>query len=145
MSCSELYKGSWCTHRAHLLPQIRATEKRNAHRFARQIDQALTSGRASLFFNLDGFVVLEPCARKDGTWVVVLFAMGWCDEAVACYHECVTELARQIGAEGIECQTVVSALAPNLESAGFQRVGQRGRLHIWQRRVSWADDVQCHK
>lgn len=67
-----LYKLSYESWRSRVLPLMEQTEKRNQHWFAKQVDEALLNGRASLFLVEEGFFVLSP------VWTMVKCRYGYC-------------------------------------------------------------------
>ncbi|OEE65847.1 hypothetical protein A1OO_08545 [Enterovibrio norvegicus FF-33] len=129
-------KAKWPDYRDVLLPIIQETQTRNQHAFAKEIDEALTDGSAFLFVGADGFFVLRPFERNNGTlWVTVMFAFNWAGNAIERYQATVEKLSRQIGARGLDLYTKVAGLSLLFERQGFQQISVRDGVQHWEKRL----------
>ncbi|MGR5241752.1 hypothetical protein ACPV36_12715 [Photobacterium damselae] len=124
-----IQKALWDNHRDKLLPIIQQTERRNNHKFADEIDKALSDGRAFLFIGADGFFVLEPLSRNGIVRVNIMFAFNWGANAIDRYQSTIERLAREIGARSIELYTAVKGLIPLLENNNWRMDSDSHVMH----------------
>ncbi|MFB1077628.1 Uncharacterised protein [Photobacterium damselae] len=124
-----IQKALWGSHRERLLKIIKQTEKRNNHRFADEIDKALSEGRAFLFIGQDGFFVLEPLSSKGLVRINVMFAFNWGGDAINRYQTMIERLAREAGARSLELYTAVKGLVPLLEQHQWRMTGDEPVMH----------------
>ncbi|MGR5465348.1 hypothetical protein ACPV5G_20640 [Photobacterium damselae] len=130
MMKEQITKKSWRDYREKLFPIIKQTERRNNHKFADEIDKALSDGRAFLFIGADGFFVLEPLSRNGIVRVNVMFAFNWGANAIDRHQSTIESLAREIGARSIELYTAVKGLIPLLENNNW-RMDSDGHVMHW--------------
>ncbi|MBT2980009.1 hypothetical protein, partial [Vibrio anguillarum] len=95
------------------------TERRNRHAFAKQVDEALLNGRASLFLVEEGLFVLEPSLDNDEMQVWVLFAWSVRKGALKRQLPRVEHLAKRIQAKKLLLNTAVKSLRVSLIDSGF--------------------------
>ncbi len=118
--------------RDRLLPIIEQTEQRNDHEFANQVDEALLSGRASLFLVDDGFFVLEPSFIEGEMVVCVLFAYSFNKGSAAIYLPVMEKLAKEVGAKKLLFWTAVKKLNSVLVAHYFQKT-ESGHIDRWEK------------
>ncbi|WP_308318783.1 hypothetical protein [Vibrio metschnikovii] len=118
--------------RDRLLPIIEQTEQRNDHEFANQVDEALLSGRASLFLVADGFFVLEPSFIDGEMAVCVLFAYSFNKGSSAIYLPVMEKLAKEVGAKKLLFWTAVKKLHSVLVAHDFQKT-ESGHIDRWEK------------
>ncbi|EGR4078517.1 hypothetical protein [Vibrio cholerae] len=110
------------------------TEKRNQHRFAKQVDEALLDGRASLFLVEEGFFVLEPSLDNGEMQVWVLFAWSNSKGAFKRHLPTVEQLAKRIKAKRLLLNTAVKALQVSLIDGGFCCI-ETGDVETWCKEI----------
>ncbi|ASK54266.1 hypothetical protein EA004_09310 [Vibrio anguillarum] len=110
------------------------TEKRNQHRFAKQVDEALLDGRASLFLVEEGFFVLEPSLDNGEMQVWVLFAWSNRKGAFKRHLPTVEQLAKRIKAKRLLLNTAVKALQVSLIDGGFCCI-ETGDVETWCKEI----------
>lgn len=125
-----ILKQPYAKWRDKLLPLIEQTERRNQHEFARQIDEALLKGSASLFLVDDGFFVLEPKIREGVLHVCVLFAFSFVRGAADRQLPVIEMLAKEVGAQKLLFWTAVKKLHSVLIKHGFSCV-ESGDIDMW--------------
>ncbi|EKO3628983.1 hypothetical protein M3926_003084 [Vibrio metschnikovii] len=108
------------------------TEQRNDHEFANQVDEALLSGRASLFLVADGFFVLEPSFIEGEMVVCVLFAYSFNKGSSAIYLPVMENLAKEVGAKKLLFWTAVKKLHSVLVAHNFQKT-ESGHIDRWEK------------
>ncbi|AWK83823.1 hypothetical protein [Photobacterium damselae] len=128
-------KTEWNKYKDKLLLIIQATERRNNHLFADDINKALSEGRAFLFVGEDGFFVLEPLLQDGETIVNVMFAFNWGNNAIARYQETIERLSLDIGAKGLELCTAVKGLIPLLEQQRWELISTDNNVMYWTKRL----------
>ncbi|MCG7587080.1 hypothetical protein [Photobacterium sp. OFAV2-7] len=117
----------WTDYRVKLYPIIQQTEDRNNHRFAEEIDNALSNERAFLFVGDDGFMVLQPVTEQGGTVSVnIMFAYNDGGDAMIRYQPVIEQLARKIGACSVHFYTKVAGLVPIAEYIGYSLASNQG-------------------
>ncbi|WP_277207067.1 hypothetical protein [Vibrio misgurnus] len=124
--------------RAQLLPIIERTEQRNQHPFAKQVDEALLTGRAALFLVEEGFVVLEPNIVANTLEVWVLFAYSAEKGAMARHLPTVEALAQQVRATRLRFYTAVNKLRAPLCALGFTCI-ESGDIQTWIKDIVWVE------
>ncbi|WP_309473903.1 hypothetical protein [Vibrio cholerae] len=110
------------------------TEKRNQHWFAKQVDEALLNGRASLFLVEEGVFVLEPCLDNGEMQVWVLFAWSNQKGALKRHLPTVEQLAKRVKAKRLLLNTAVKALQVSLIDGGFCRI-ETGDVETWCKEI----------
>lgn len=110
------------------------TEKRNQHWFAKQVDEALLNGRASLFLVEEGFFVLEPSLDNGEMQVWVLFAWSNQKGALKRHLPTVEQLAKRIKAKRLLLNTAVKALQVSLIDGGFCCI-ETGDVETWCKEI----------
>ncbi|HDB1449135.1 TPA: hypothetical protein O6E21_001475 [Vibrio cholerae] len=110
------------------------TEKRNQHWFAKQVDEALLNGRASLFLVEEGFFVLEPSLDNGEMQVWVLFAWSNQKGAHKRHLATVEQLAKRIKAKRLLLNTAVKALQVSLIDGGFCCI-ETGDVETWCKEI----------
>lgn len=130
----KLNKADWSNLRFKLFPIIEQTEKRNNHKFADEIDKALSNDRAFLFVGEDGFFVLQPISSKGIVTVNVMFAFNWESNAIDRYQYIIEQLSREIGARGLQLTTAVTGLVPLLKAQGWQQTNTNRIMH-WTKKL----------
>ena len=118
--------------RDRLLPIIEQTEQRNDHEFANQVDEALLSGRASLFLVEDGFFVLEPDVTDGEMSVCILFAYSFNKGSAGLYLPIIERLSKEVGAKKLLFWTAVKKLNSVLVAHDFQKT-ERGHIDRWEK------------
>lgn len=118
--------------RDRLLPIIEQTEQRNDHEFANQVDEALLSGRASLFLVDDGFFVLEPSFIEGEMVVCILFAYSFNKGSADIYLPLIERLTKQSGAKKLLLWTAVKKLHSVLVAHDFQKT-ESGHIDRWEK------------
>ncbi|EKO3632413.1 hypothetical protein M3894_002943 [Vibrio metschnikovii] len=108
------------------------TEKRNNHNFAGQIDEALLSGRASLFLVEDGFFVLEPSFIEGEMSVCILFAYSFNKGSAGLYLPLIERLSKEVGAKKLLFWTAVKKLNSVLVAHDFQKT-EGGHIDRWEK------------
>nr|WP_231975487.1 hypothetical protein [Vibrio cholerae] len=129
-----LYKLSYESWRYRVLPLMEQTEKRNQHWFAKQVDEALLDGRASLFLVEEGFFVLEPSLDNGEMQVWVLFAWSNQKGALKRHLATVEQLAKRIKAKRLLLNTAVKALQVSLIDGGFCCI-ETGDVETWCKEI----------
>lgn len=129
-----LYKLSYELWRSRVLPLMEQTEKRNQHWFAKQVDEALLDGRASLFLVEEGVFVLEPSLDNGEMQVWVLFAWSNRKGALKRYLPTVEQLAKRVKARRLLLNTAVKALQVSLIDGGFCRI-ETGDVETWCKEI----------
>ena len=125
---------SWSVYRDLLYPIIKRTQSRNDHKFAAQIDKALSEDRAFLFLGSDGFFVLQPLYSESA--VLISFAWNQGGNAITRYQSTVEELARFLAVDSLMLETKVAQLAPALLANGWNRTGVTGGIECWQKTIT---------
>ncbi|EJL7976525.1 hypothetical protein NM099_001260 [Vibrio cholerae] len=110
------------------------TEKRNQHWFAKQVDEALLDGRASLFLVEEGVFVIEPSLDNGEMQVWVLFAWSNRKGALKRYLPTVEQLAKRVKAKRLLLNTAVKALQVSLIDGGFCRI-ETGDVETWCKEI----------
>ncbi|EGR1447200.1 TPA: hypothetical protein ACGF8L_001490 [Vibrio cholerae] len=110
------------------------TEKRNQHWFAKQVDEALLNGRASLFLVEEGFFVLEPSLDNGEMQVWVLFAWSNQKGALKRHLATVEQLAKRVKAKRLLLNTAVKALQVSLIDGGFSCI-ETGDVETWCKEI----------
>ncbi|EMB49771.1 Uncharacterised protein [Vibrio mimicus] len=110
------------------------TEERNQHWFAKQVDEALLNGRASLFLVEEGFFVLEPSLDNGEMQVWVLFAWSNQKGALKRHLATVEQLAKRIKAKRLLLNTAVKALQVSLIDGGFCCI-ETGDVETWCKEI----------
>ncbi|ELP4886762.1 hypothetical protein QPB17_001648 [Vibrio cholerae] len=110
------------------------TEKRNQHWFAKQVDEALLNGRASLFLVEEGVFVLEPCLDNGEMQVWVLFAWSNRKAAFKRHLPTVEQLAKRVKAKRLLLNTAVKALQASLIDGGFCCI-ETGDVETWCKEI----------
>lgn len=128
------YKLSYESWRYRVLPLMEQTEKRNQHWFAKQVDEALLDGRASLFLVEEGFFVLEPSLDNGEMQVWVLFAWSNQKGALKRHLATVEQLAKRIKAKRLLLNTAVKALQVSLIDGGFCCI-ETGDVETWCKEI----------
>nr|WP_233433300.1 hypothetical protein [Vibrio cholerae] len=129
-----LYKLSYESWRFRVLPLMEQTEKRNQHWFAKQVDEALLNGRASLFLVEEGFFVLEPSLDNGEMQVWVLFAWSNRKGALKRHLPTVEQLAKRVKAKRLLLNTAVKALQVSLIDGGFCCI-ETGDVETWCKEI----------
>nr|WP_237359148.1 MULTISPECIES: hypothetical protein [Vibrio] len=129
-----LYKLSYESWRFRVLPLMEQTEKRNQHWFAKQVDEALLDGRASLFLVEEGFFVLEPSLDNGEMQVWVLFAWSNRKGALKRHLPTVEQLAKRVKAKRLLLNTAVKALQVSLIDGGFCCI-ETGDVETWCKEI----------
>ncbi|EGR0765951.1 hypothetical protein ETS23_19935 [Vibrio parahaemolyticus] len=94
--------------------------------YANEINDALLSGRAFLFADVDAFIVLEP---YGGDKVHIAFAYSFSSGRAARYQPEVERLSRLIGAKTVTFETVLSgAFVRLVNKIGYKEIGRKGRI-----------------
>ncbi|WP_237333925.1 hypothetical protein, partial [Vibrio anguillarum] len=122
---------SW---RYRVLPLMEQTERRNRHAFAKQVDEALLNGRASLFLVEEGLFVLEPSLDNDEMQVWVLFAWSVRKGALKRQLPRVEHLAKRIQAKKLLLNTAVKSLRVSLIDSGFCCI-ETGDVETWCKEI----------
>lgn len=120
--------------RDNVLPLMEQTEKRNQHGFAKQVDEALLNGRASLFLVEEGFFVLEPSLDNGEMQVWVLFAWSNRKGALKRHLPTVEQLAKRVKAKRLLLNTAVKALQASLIDGGFCCI-ETGDVETWCKEI----------
>ncbi|KUO39021.1 hypothetical protein ID065_05610 [Vibrio cholerae] len=110
------------------------TEKRNQHWFAKQVDEVLLNGRASLFLVEEGFFVLEPSFDNGEMQVWVLFAWSNQKGALKRHLPTVEQLAKRVKAKRLLLNTAVKALQVSLIDGGFSCI-ETGDVETWCKEI----------
>lgn len=126
-------KEKWGEWRDKLFPIIQQTELRNQHQFSQQIDEALSTERASLFCSEDGFFVLKPELKDKDMEVVVLFAFCWASNGIETYQSVIESLSQDIGAVRLRVYTVIEKLEPVLIGQGYVKEHGSSRVRCWMK------------
>lgn len=129
-----LYKLSYESWRYRVLPLMEQTEKRNQHWFAKQVDEALLDGRASLFSVEEGFFALEPSLDNGEMQVWVLFAWSNRKGALKRHLPTVEQLAKRVKAKRLLLNTAVKALQVSLIDGGFCCI-ETGDVETWCKEI----------
>lgn len=125
---------AWAKHREKLLPAIQATEQRNNHKFADQIDNALLNERAFLFLARDGFMVLQPVPEPGGVISVnIMFAYNDGGDACVRYQSIIEQLTREIGGRIVHFYTKVAELKPVAEKVGYALESVQNGIHKYKK------------
>lgn len=120
--------------RDNVLPLMEQTEKRNQHWFAKQVDEALLNGRASLFLVEEGVFVLEPSLDNGEMQVWVLFAWSNRKGALKRHLPTVEQLAKRVKAKRLLLNTAVKALQVSLIDGGFCCI-ETGDVETWCKEI----------
>ncbi|WP_353616370.1 hypothetical protein [Vibrio ordalii] len=110
------------------------TERRNRHAFAKQVDEALLNGRASLFLVEEGLFVLEPSLDNGEMQVWVLFAWSVRKGALKRQLPRVEQLAKRIQAKKLLLNTAVKSLRVSLIDGGFCCI-ETGDVETWCKEI----------
>ncbi|GHY86635.1 hypothetical protein VCSRO75_1558 [Vibrio cholerae] len=129
-----LVKAPYERWRDNVLPLMEQTEKRNQHWFAKQVDEALLNGRASLFLVEEGFFVLEPSLDNGEMQVWVLFAWSNRKGALKRHLPTVEQLAKRVKAKRLLLNTAVKALQVSLIDGGFCCI-ETGDVETWCKEI----------
>nr|WP_238689000.1 hypothetical protein [Vibrio cholerae] len=129
-----LYKLSYESWRSRVLPLMEQTEERNQHWFAKQVDEALLDGRASLFLVEEGFFALEPSLDNGEMQVWVLFAWSNRKGALKRHLPTVEQLAKRVKAKRLLLNTAVKALQVSLIDGGFCCI-ETGDVETWCKEI----------
>ncbi|UWY94966.1 hypothetical protein N4267_18720 [Vibrio cholerae] len=129
-----LYKLSYESWRSRVLPLMEQTEERNQHWFAKQVDEALLDGRASLFLVEEGVFVLEPSLDNGEMQVWVLFAWSNRKGALKRHLPTVEQLAKRVKAKRLLLNTAVKALQVSLIDGGFCCI-ETGDVETWCKEI----------
>lgn len=127
---------NWPDYRDKLFPIIQHTERRNNHRFADEINSALSNERAFLFVATDGFMVLQPISEPGGIISVnIMFAYNDGGDAIVRYQPVVERLAQEIGGYSVHFYTKVAGLAPIAEQMGYQLVSHQDGIQKYTKTI----------
>lgn len=119
--------------RDRIFPIIEHVASQSGYDYASDINDALLTGRAFLFADVDAFIVLEP---YDGDKVHIAFAYSFSSGRAAHYQPEVERLSRLIGAKTVTFETVLSgAFAYLVKKIGYKQIGQQGRVVTYSKEL----------
>lgn len=121
-----MFRLNYYEHRDRLFPIIMQVCIQHDRHYANEINDALLSGRAFLFADVDAFIVLEP---YGGDKVHIAFAYSFSSGRAARYQPEVERLSRLIGAKTVTFETVLSgAFVRLVNKIGYKEIGRKGRI-----------------
>ena len=123
---------SWPDYRINLLPVIERAAERNRHKFAEQVDKALSDERAFLFLIEDGFFVLRPIVDDNNDiHNEVMFAYCWGGTGVNTYQPLVEEMTRMIEGKSVIAYTTLKPLGRLMLAKGYRLDSKKDRVMKW--------------
>lgn len=129
-----MFRVNYEDYRDRIFPIIEQSASQSGCDYASDLNDALLSGRAFLFADVDAFIILEP---YGGDKVHIAFAYSFSSGRASHYQPEVERLSRLIGAKVVTFETVLSgAFAYLVKKIGYKETGRQGRIVTYAKELN---------